>query len=91
MSINKITIDGYEIQIWTTDYADPPCVAVNMTQARILLKGYDISTAESENITDLMAGYCGIIDGRLSGYGETEFEAIASLFSKAVKTKKESQ
>lgn len=85
MAINKMTIDDQEIQVWTTDYADPPCMAVNMTQSRILLKGYDISVEESGSVTELLAVYGGFIEGRLNGYGETEFEAIAHLFSKAKK------
>lgn len=83
MSINKITIDGYEIQIWTTDVCDPPCVAVNMTAAIKRLEGYDLTEEEKTDVTDLMAGYCGYVDQYgYTGYGDTEFEAIADLFSK---------
>lgn len=86
---NYMIIDNNRIGVWTTDYADPPCVAVNMTVAIKRFEGYDLTEEEKNNVSDLMAGYCRIIDEhQLTGYGETEFEAIADLFRKATKVDK---
>jgi len=86
VTINKVNIDGQDIQVWTTEICDPSCVAVNMTQAILALEGYDLTEEEKTDVTELMAGYCRIVDERrLTGYGDTEFEAIADLFSNARK------
>ena len=85
MSINKLTIDDFEIQVWTTDN-DPPCVAVNMTIACQLLEGCDLTDEEKTDVTELMASYCRLVDERrLTGYGSTEFLAIADLFASGIK------
>jgi len=82
MSINKIVIDGSEIQVWTTAVCDPPVVAVNMSAAIDILDD-ELTEEEKTNVTDLMAGYCGYVDQKgLTGYGKTEFEAISDLLSK---------
>jgi hypothetical protein len=83
---NYMEIDGNKIGVWTTECCDPPCVAVNMTVAIKRLEGYELTEEEKVNVTDLMAGYCSYVDQYgLTGYGDTEFEAIADLFSKAKK------
>jgi len=83
---NYVNIDGFRIGIWSTDFCEPPCVAVNMTVAISRLEGYDLTEQEKTDVTELMAGYCRLIDElNLTGYGETEFEAIADLFSRATK------
>lgn len=85
MSINKFTIDNFDIQVWTTDN-DPPCVAVNMTVARKALEGCDLTDEEKTDVTELMASYCRLVDElRLPGYGSTEFLAIADLFARGIK------
>lgn len=85
MSINKLTIDDFEIQVWTTDN-DPPCVAVNMTVACKALEGCDLTDEEKTDVTELMASYCRLVDERrLIGYGSTEFLAIADLFASGIK------
>ncbi len=79
-------IDGNKIGVWTTEFCDPPCVAVNMSVAIKRLEGYELTEEEKVNVTELMAGYCNYVDQYgLTGYGDTEFEAIADLFSKAKK------
>ena len=81
---NNITIDGFKISTWSSDGVEQPYMAVNMTEATIQLKGYDLSDKEKESIPELMAGYCRLIEERgLTGYGETEFQSIADLFSNA--------
>ena len=83
---NYMSIDGFKIAVWTTDLCEPPCVAVNMSVAIERLEGYELTEEEKNDVTELMAGYCSCIDEyQLTGYGETEFEAIADLFSKATK------
>lgn len=83
---NYMEIDGNRIGVWTTDVCEPPCVAVNMTVAVKRLEGYELTEEEKTDVTELMAGYCGYVDQyQLTGYGDTEFEAIADLFSKAKK------
>lgn len=83
---NYMEIDGNRIGVWTTDVCKPPCVAVNMTVAVKRLQGYELTEEEKTDVTELMAGYCGYVDQyQLTGYGDTEFEAIADLFSKAKK------
>lgn len=82
--INKITIDGFDIQVWTTVLEQNPVVAVNMTESIQLLEGYDLTDEEKSDVTELLSGYCRLIDERrLCGYGDTEFEAIKDLFSHA--------
>lgn len=84
--INYVTIDDFRIGVWTTVNIENPVIAVNMTVAIERLEGYDLTEEEKNDVTDLLAGYCGYVDHyRLSGYGDTEFEAIADLFSKATK------
>lgn len=86
---NYMVIDGNKIGVWTTEVCSPPCVAVNMSVAIKRLEGYELTEEEKTDITQLMAGYCSYVDQyRLTGYGDTEFEAIADLFNKAVKVKK---
>ncbi len=83
---NYMEIDGNRIGVWTTDVCEPPCVAVNMTVAVKRLEGYELTEEEKTDVTELMAGYCSWVDQhQLTGYGDTEFEAIADLFSKATK------
>lgn len=80
-------IDGNRIAVWTSDVCDYYCVAVNMTVAVQRLEGYDLTDEEKTDVTELMASYCRLIDEfQLTGYGDTEFKAIADLFSKATKT-----
>ena len=89
MSANYLTIDGFKIAVWTSAFADPPCVATNMTVAVRMLEGYGLTEEEKNDIRELQAGYCRLIDERgLNGFGETEFEAIQDLFSKATKVDK---
>lgn len=86
---NYMEIDGNRIGVWTTDVCDPPCVAVNMTVAVKRLKGYELTEGEKTDVTELMASYCAYVDQyQLTGYGDTEFEAIADLFSKAKKVER---
>jgi hypothetical protein len=86
---NYMEIDGNRIGVWTTDVCEPPCVAVNMTVAVKRLEGYELTEEEKTDVTELMAGYCGYVDQcQLTGYGDTEFEAIADLFSKAKKVER---
>lgn len=86
---NYMEIDGNRIGVWTTDVCEPPCVAVNMTVAVKRLEGYELTEEEKTDVTELMAGYCGYVDQyHLTGYGDTEFEAIADLFSKAKKVER---
>jgi hypothetical protein len=86
---NYMEIDGNRIVVWTTDVCEPPCVAVNMTVAIKRLEGYELTEEEKTDVTELMAGYCSWIDQhQLTGYGDTEFEAIADLFSKAKKVER---
>lgn len=83
---NYMEIDGNRISVWTTDACEPPCIAVNMTVAIEKLEDYDLTDEEKTDVTELAASYCGYLDHyRLTGYGDTEFEAIADLFSKATK------
>jgi len=83
---NNMTIDGFHIAVLTSEFANPPCVATNMTVAIQMLEGYDLTEEEKTDVTELQAGYCRLIDERgLNGFGETEFEAIADLFSHAKK------
>ena len=85
---NNMTIDGFHIAVWTSDFSSPPCVATNMTVAIQMLKGYELTQEEKTDVTELQAGYCRLIDERgLNGFGDTEFEAIADLFSKAKRIK----
>lgn len=85
--INYMTIDGYKIGVWTVEHMEEnPCVAVNMSEAIEQLEGYSLTKEEKTDVTEMLAGYCRLIDeGGLSGFGETEFEAIADLFSHAHK------
>lgn len=86
---NYMEIDGNRIGVWTTDVCEPPCVAVNMTVAVKRLEGYELTEEEKTDVTELMAGYCSWVDQyQLTGYGDTEFEAIADLFSKAKKVER---
>lgn len=86
---NYMKIDGFNIAVWTTDVCEPPCVAVNMTVAVKKLEGYELTEEEKTDVTELMAGYCSWVDQhQLTGYGDTEFEAIADLFSKAKKVER---
>lgn len=86
---NYMEIDGNRIGVWTTDVCDPKCVAVNMTIAVKRLEGYELTEGEKTDVTELMASYCGYVDQYLlTGYGDTEFEAIADLFGKAKKVEK---
>lgn len=86
---NYMEIDGNRIGVWTTEVCEPPCVAVNMTVAVKRLEGYELTEEEKTDVTELMAGYCSWIDQhQLTGYGDTEFEAIADLFSKAKKVER---
>ena len=82
MGITKHKIDGFEIDVWTTDVCDPPCVAVNITEAHKALHGHELTAEELNSVTDLMLGYSRYLDERnLTGYGSTEFLAIADLFA----------
>jgi len=83
MSITKHKIDGFEIHVWTNDVVDPPCVAVNITVAhKVLTEGYELTAEELNSVTDLMLGYSRYLDDRnMTGYGSTEFLAIADLFA----------
>lgn len=86
---NYMEIDGNRIGVWTTDVCEPPCVAVNMTVAVKRLEDYELTEEEKTDVTELMASYCGYVDQyQLTGYGDTEFEAIADLFSKAKKVER---
>ena len=86
---NYMEIDGNRIGVWTTDACEPPCVAVNMTVAIKRLEGYELTEEEKTDVTELMAGYCNWVDQhQLTGYGDSEFEAIADLFSKATKVER---
>jgi hypothetical protein len=86
---NYMEIDGNRIGVWTTEVCEPPCVAVNMTVAVKRLEGYELTEEEKTDVTELMAGYCSWVDQhQLTGYGDTEFEAIADLFSKAKKVER---
>jgi hypothetical protein len=86
---NYMEIDGNKICVWTTDVCEPPCVAVNMTVAVKRLEGYELTEEEKTDVTELMAGYCSWVDQhQLTGYGDTEFDAIADLFSKAKKVER---
>lgn len=81
---NYMEIDGNKIGVWTTVNIDNPVVAVNMTVAIEMLEGYDLTDEEKNDVTDLLAGYCRLIDeSGLAGYGDTEFSAIADLFGHA--------
>jgi hypothetical protein len=78
---NDMVIDGYDIATWYSDGVDAPYLAVNMTVARKVLSGYRLSDSEQSDVMMLMAGYCRIVEERgLTGYGDTELEAIADLF-----------
>ena len=84
--IHYVTIDDFKIGLWTSINVENPVVAVNMTVAIERLEGYDLTDEEKTDVTELAASYCGYLDHyRLTGYGDTEFEAIADLFSKATK------
>jgi hypothetical protein len=67
----------------STHYAEgmePPWLAVNMTDAVEALSGYQLTDEEKTNLAALMAGYCRLIDEYgLSGYGNTEAEAVFNL------------
>jgi len=81
---NDIVIDGFDIATWYSKGVDSPYMAVNMTVSRKMLAGYSLTDEESKELPSLMGGYCRLIEERgLAGYGETEFEAIADLFSHA--------
>jgi len=84
---NDLTIDGFNISTWFAKHMPKPYQAVNMTAAIERLDGYELTEDEKTQIPDLMAGYCRLVDeGGLIGFGDTEFESIADLFSKATKT-----
>lgn len=81
---NDMSIDGNNIATWFSKGVDAPYHAVNMTVAVDMLSGYGLSDEEKTSIPELMGGYCRLIEERgLVGYGDTEFEAIADLFSHA--------
>lgn len=81
---NNIVIDGFDIATWYSAGVDSPYMAVNMTVSRKVLAGYSLTDEESTELPALMAGYCRLIEERgLAGYGDTEFQAIADLFSHA--------
>ena len=83
---NDMIIDGFHIAVWTSELANPPCVATNMTVAIERLEGSDLTELEKTDVRELQANYCRLIDEwNLNGFGETEFEAIADLFRKAVR------
>lgn len=83
---NDMTIDGFKIAVWTSEHSEPPCIAVNMTIAIGSLEGYNLTEEEKTSLPELMAGYCRLVDeSNFVGYGETEFESIADLFSHARK------
>lgn len=83
---NNLTIDGFFITTWKSQFGEPPFTAVNMTVAADLLEGYNLTDEEKTNQAALMAGYCRLLDeNNLVGFGETEFESIQDLFSHAVK------
>lgn len=81
---NDMTIDGFKIATWKSEFAEPQWIATNMTVAVEMLEDYKLTEEEKTDVTELQAGYCRLIDERgLNGFGDTEFEAIADLFSKA--------
>lgn len=83
---NNMTISGFKIATWYSEFSEEPYHAVNMTLAAELLEGYDLTDEEKTELPALMAGYCRLIEEyRLVGFGETEFEAIQDLFSHATK------
>lgn len=84
---NNIVMDGFDIATWYSEGVDSPYIAVNMTVSRKMLAGYSLTEEEKTSLPEMMGGYCRLIEeSRLIGYGETEFEAIADLFSNATLT-----
>ena len=80
-------IDGFAIHTFESFAVEPSWIAVNMTVALERLEGYNLTEEEKTSMPHLMAGYCRLIDEwGLEGHGDTEFEAIQDLFSKATKT-----
>lgn len=57
---------------------NPPWLAIDMAKAAEKLKGYNLTEAEKTDVSELMAGYCRLVEeSGLDHYGETEAEAIA--------------
>ena len=80
---NDMVIDGDHIATWYSKGVDQPYHAVNMTVAVDMLDGYSLTDEEKTSLPELMGGYCRLIEERgLTGYGDTEFEAIADLLGK---------
>lgn len=81
---NNLAIDGNEIATWHAEHVDPPCLAVNMTEARKQLEGYRLSDKEKTEISHLMGAYGILVEQLgLAKTGDTEFDAIANLFNGA--------
>ena len=87
MMQNDLIIDDFKISTWSSEFAEPKYLAVNMTVALKRLEGYGLTDEEKTSLPALMAGYCRLVDeARLTGFGDTEFEAIKDLFSHATTT-----
>ena len=82
---NDLVIDDYKISTWYSEGVDPQYHAVNMTfLVDYRLHGFDLTEKEKKSLPDLMASYSRLVEEfGLIGFGETEFEAIQDLFSKA--------
>lgn len=83
---NDMSIDDFKISTWYAEHCDLPYHAVNMSVAVKELEGCELTEEEKTSLPELMAGYCRLVEeSGWVGYGDTEFEAIYDLFSKATK------
>lgn len=68
-----------EILTHFSQHADPQWLAIHRPSALELLKGYDLTESEKDDIAALMLGYCNLLErAGLLHYGATEAEAIES-------------
>ena len=81
---NDMVIDGFDIATWYSKGVESPYMAVNMSVSREMLKGYNLTDEEKTDLREMTGGYYRLIEeSQLIGYGDTEFQAIADLFSHA--------
>lgn len=82
---NDMQIDGNKISTWHSPHIEQGLwLAVNMTAAVKMLDGYNLTDDEKTDLSCLMAGYCRLIgEAGLTGYGDSELDAISDLFGKA--------
>lgn len=75
----KALKEKYSIQ--THHCSDQGWMALSMTEAAKMLKGYGLTESEKTNLFDIMAGYCRLLDeaGIIADDCKTEYEACKQV------------